>query len=60
MASEIMLKLKSFTSQCVRVWHLLRKPSMDEFKTVSKVSALGLGLIGIIGFVIAILTSFVQ
>jgi protein transport protein SEC61 subunit gamma-like protein len=59
MASEIMLKLKSFTSQCVRVWHLLRKPTKEEFVTVSKISAIGLGLIGVLGFLIAIIMNFV-
>jgi len=59
MASEIMLKIKSFTSQCVRVWHLLRKPTKEEFITVSKVSAIGLGLIGVLGFLIAIIMNFV-
>jgi len=48
-------KLKSFVTQCVRVWHLLRKPTSEEFKAVSKVSAIGLGLIGLIGFIINIL-----
>ena len=52
-------QLTSFYGQCVRVWHLLRKPTNEEFKTVSKVSAIGLGLIGLIGFVIAILMAFV-
>ena len=32
-------KISSFVLQCVRVWHLLRKPSAEEWKTVSKVSA---------------------
>ncbi|MBS3075823.1 protein translocase SEC61 complex subunit gamma [Candidatus Pacearchaeota archaeon] len=50
-----MFDIKSFTSQCVRVWHLLKKPDKNEFTTVAKVSALGLGLIGIIGFAISIL-----
>jgi len=59
MASEIILKLKSFTAQCVRVWHLLRKPTKEEFITVSKISAIGLGLIGVLGFVIAIVMNFV-
>ena len=52
-------KIKSFLSQCARVWHLLRKPSMDEFKKVSIVSAIGLGIIGLIGFVIALAMSFI-
>ncbi len=55
-----MFKIKSFFNQCVRVWKLLRKPSNTEFKTVAKVSALGLGLIGLIGFIIQILMSFFQ
>ncbi len=46
-------KLTSFYLQCVRVWHLLRKPTGDEFKVVSKVSALGILAIGAVGFIIA-------
>lgn len=52
-------KLTSFYQQCVRVWHLLRKPTMEEFKMVSKVSAIGLGLIGLLGFAITIIMSFI-
>ncbi len=52
-------KLASFFGQCIRVWHLLRKPTKEEFQTVSKVSAIGLGLIGLIGFVIAVIMSFI-
>jgi len=48
-----MVRIKSFFNQCVRVWKLLKKPTYFEFKSVSKVSALGLGLIGFIGFVIS-------
>lgn len=59
MASEMMIKLKSFMAQCGRVWHLLRKPTMEEFKSVSKISAIGLGIIGLLGFAIAAIMSFV-
>ena len=38
----------------LRVWRLLRKPTMEEFKTVSKVSAIGLLIIGALGFVISV------
>lgn len=48
-------KVQSFFIQCVRVWHVLRKPTMDEFKAISKVSALGILAIGILGFIISIL-----
>jgi protein translocase SEC61 complex gamma subunit len=46
--------IKSFFSQSIRVWKLLKKPSNTEFKTVAKVAALGLGLIGLIGFIISV------
>jgi len=56
---EIAVKISSFIAKCTRVWHLLRKPSSEEFKTISKVSAIGLGLIGLLGFVITVIMSFV-
>jgi len=56
---EIKGKLGSFFTQCVRVWHLLRKPTSEEFKAVSKVSAIGLGIIGLLGFVISLIMAFV-
>jgi protein transport protein SEC61 subunit gamma-like protein len=46
-------KLTSFYLQCVRVWHLLRKPTNEEFKAVAKVSALGILAIGAVGFIVA-------
>lgn len=53
-----MFDIKSFAQQCLRVWHLLKKPDKQEFITVAKVSALGLGLIGVIGFAISMLMGF--
>ena len=50
-------KLKSFSAQCVRVWHVLKKPSMDELKTVSKITAIGVLAIGLIGFLISIIVN---
>ena len=50
--------LKSFLKQCVRVWHLLKKPDKTEFTTIAKVSAIGLGLIGVIGFAISLVMGF--
>lgn len=57
---EALNKLKSFYQQCVRVWHLLKKPDRKEFTTIAKVSAIGLGLIGIIGFLIAMIMQFIN
>jgi len=46
-------KLKSFYFQCIRVWQVLRKPTMYEYKTVAKVSALGVLVIVAFVFLIA-------
>lgn len=46
-------KLKSFVLQSKRVWVILRKPTGEEFKAVSKVSALGILALGAIGFIIS-------
>jgi protein transport protein SEC61 subunit gamma-like protein len=56
---EIKEKISSFVGQCVRVWHLLKKPSTEEFKAISKVSAIGLGIIGLLGFAITIIMNFI-
>lgn len=51
--AELLTKLKSFVLQSKRVWHVLRKPSGAEFKTIAKVSALGILVIGAMGFLIS-------
>jgi len=54
-----MFNLKSFIKQMIRVWHLMKKPSKKEWTTIAKVSAIGLGLIGLIGFIISIIMNFI-
>ncbi|MEK6928188.1 MAG: protein translocase SEC61 complex subunit gamma [Nanoarchaeota archaeon] len=46
-------KLGSFFLQSKRVWLVLRKPSSEEFKMVAKISAIGILIIGLVGFIIA-------
>jgi len=48
-------KLKSFIAQSMRVWRILKKPSGYEFKTVAKVSAIGILVLGFVGFIISII-----
>ena len=50
-----MKQLKSFYKKCKRVWLTLKKPTKKEFETISKVSAIGIALLGFIGFLISIL-----
>jgi len=46
-------RIKSFLIQCKRVWMILKKPSAHEFKSIAKVSAIGLFIIGLMGFIIS-------
>jgi len=50
---EGLVKLRSFIVQSKRVWLVLRKPSMDEFKGIAKISAIALVVIGAVGFAIS-------
>lgn len=52
MIAKLMRQISSQYHKYLRVWKLLKKPSMNEFKTISKVSAIGLLVIGALGFVI--------
>ena len=47
-----MVNIKSFLAQCIRVWHILKKPTKEEFLMISKISAIGIIAIGLIGFLI--------
>jgi len=46
-------KIKSFLIQSKRVWHVLRKPTVGEFKSIAKISAIGILIIGAVGFLIS-------
>ena len=45
-------KAKRFGKECLRVLRVTKKPTMEEFKTIVKVSGLGIIIIGMIGFFI--------
>lgn len=53
-------KITSFILQSRRVWHVLKKPSGLEFKTVAKVSAIGILIIGAIGFTISDIVKIIE
>ena len=50
-----MEKLKLFFIKSKRVWHALRKPTKKEFWQVAKVSAIGLGILGLAGFIVSMI-----
>ncbi|MGD0028357.1 MAG: protein translocase SEC61 complex subunit gamma [Candidatus Bathyarchaeia archaeon] len=52
--------LRSFLAQCARTLRLSIKPGRDELWLSVKICLLGVGLIGIIGFIIKLLSSVLQ
>ena len=54
MVKKLLKKMSSGFAKYQRVWRLLKKPTMDEIKTVSKVSAIGILIIGALGFAISV------
>jgi protein translocase SEC61 complex gamma subunit len=47
-------KLKPFIKKCKRVWNSLKKPSKDEFQMTAKVSAIGILILGLFGFLVSL------
>ena len=47
--------IKSFGIKCLRVWHVLKKPDSQEFKSIAKIAALGMIAIGFFGFLISMI-----
>lgn len=54
MVKKLSRKISSQYHKYLRVWRLLKKPTMEEFKTISKVSIIGLLVIGALGFAISV------
>ena len=52
--------LRSFLAQCVRTLKLAVKPGRSELWLSIKICFLGLGVIGIVGFVIKLMSSLLQ
>jgi protein transport protein SEC61 subunit gamma-like protein len=48
-------KAKEFFGKCKRVWFTMRKPTKKEFETVAKISAIGILVIGLFGFIFSVI-----
>ncbi len=49
---ELMLRIRRYINECIRVLRVTKKPNAVEFKAIVKISGLGMILIGLIGFAI--------
>jgi len=52
---NITIEAKSFFVKCKRVWQTLKKPSRKEFEMITKVSTVGILIIGVLGFLISLI-----
>ena len=53
--SSYWIRFRSFINESIRVLKVTRKPNSLEFKTIVKVSGLGMVIIGLLGFVITMI-----
>ncbi len=53
--SDVLQNIANKLKEYKRVLLITKKPDMDEFKTTVKASALGIAIIGTVGFIIAII-----
>ena len=51
------MSLKGFVSSIGRLIKLIRKPTREDFTTSIKITILGVGILGIIGFLIKFMSS---
>ncbi len=49
------MEIRELLKRCHRILFISRKPTGDEFQKVMKVTALGMFLFGLVGFVISVL-----
>jgi protein transport protein SEC61 subunit gamma and related proteins len=56
---EYWIHLKRFSKECRRVMKIIQRPNKEEFLTISKVSALGMAIVGIIGFILSMIQQLV-
>ena len=48
-------RIKAYLAECLRVLKITKKPTNEEFKTIFKVSGIGMLLIGFVGFIVLLI-----
>jgi len=55
----IILEIRELLKRCNRIIHISRKPTSAEYSKVAKVTALGMFIFGLTGFIISIIFGFI-
>ena len=58
--NEYLNQQEEIIKECIRVFRVTRKPGTDEFKTIVKVSAIGILIIGLLGFIINMIWQMIR
>jgi protein transport protein SEC61 subunit gamma-like protein len=53
------LDIKELLKRCNRILHISRKPTGEEYAKVARVTALGMIILGLTGFIISVLFGFI-
>jgi protein transport protein SEC61 subunit gamma-like protein len=53
-------RIREFIGECKRVLQVTKRPDKQEFTTIVKISALGIAVIGFIGFIITMIAQFIR
>ena len=54
------MELAELVKRCIRIFYIARKPTPAEWSKVAKVTALGMLLFGLTGFVISFIFSYLR
>ena len=54
------MSMMDFVKECGRVLKVTKKPTMKDYKTIVKISALGIAIIGLLGFFIHIASILIK
>ena len=54
MIGKLWFKLKTFFVESKRVFAITKKPSNEDFKNIIKITAIGAGIIGLLGAIIQV------
>ncbi|HLC20011.1 MAG TPA: protein translocase SEC61 complex subunit gamma [Candidatus Nanoarchaeia archaeon] len=53
------IRFKRFINECKRVMKVIQRPSKEEFLTTAKVSAAGIAILGLLGFILSMIQQLV-
>jgi protein transport protein SEC61 subunit gamma and related proteins len=56
--NKMIESLKLFIMKSKRVWLVMKKPTRQEFELISKISAVGIVVLGVFGFILSIAMSY--